>query len=70
LVRCEAAVEKDMEVVNGMENSVHGVFDGDDGEVAYFPGAANQRATEDIKRMKLCSGKISAGHAGGWVLQS
>jgi hypothetical protein len=52
LVKCQASVEENHEVVAGMETIIH-KEDGGDVEAVFFPGAIDPRAVEDHKRLKF-----------------
>jgi hypothetical protein len=53
LVRCEGDMEKDQGVVVRVEHTLQGLEEGNE-ELVLFPGLADQTASEDFKRLKLC----------------
>jgi hypothetical protein len=56
-----------MEAIIVVEGDLQKIDAGDDEEVAYFPGAADPRTSEDNKWLKLGSRGVRVGIAGSWV---
>jgi hypothetical protein len=53
LVWCETSVKEDPFTVNGVENYLQGVQDGDDEELVVFHGSADPITTKALKRLKI-----------------
>jgi hypothetical protein len=69
LVRCEKYLGENPEADPGMEMYIQGGRDGELDEVVYFPGAADKRAAEDCKRLKLSVRRIATEMHGAMIVE-